>query len=258
MATPQIKNGFTRIANEILEALAKVNLSAYETRTLLALLRKTYGFQKKEDRISVSQFQKITGLKRQHQSRALKELEERQIITRIGDGFINNYLFQKDFSKWRTITKRGDGLQTVTRIGDTLSPESATILSPELVTTKEKRKYTKESGVSLPSRIKKDLDVFLKNKAEEIYQLYPKKEDRPNSLKSIIRILKDPPLELFCGAGGLLLAIKNYRAKILAKGTDPEYQIQSNNFFGKAARWKGYLTTTSGTDQESPFASNFS
>ena len=118
MGTPQTENGFTRIANEILEALAKVNLSAYESRTVFALWRKTYGFQKKEDRISVSQFQEITGLKRQHQCRSLRELEGRQIITRISDGFINKYRFQKDFTNGK------------------LSPKGVTVskLSPNRVT----------------------------------------------------------------------------------------------------------------------------
>lgn len=247
MGTPQTENGFTRIANEILEALAKVNLSAYESRTVFALWRKTYGFQKKEDRISVSQFQEITGLKRQHQCRSLRELEGRQIITRISDGFINKYRFQKDFTKWETITKRGDGFQTITQSGDTLSPESVTILSPNRVHTKEKRKHTKEIGNPMPS-----LESFLKVKSEEIYDSYPRKADRPNSLKSITRILKNPTADLICPAGGLKLAVQNYRGKVEDEGTEARYLIQSNNFFGKAERWREYLEPIAGPLSKPP------
>jgi phage replication O-like protein O len=243
MVNPQVEAGHTRLANEILEALCRINLSAYETRTLFALWRKTYGWQKKEDSISVTQFQKLTGLKRQHQSRALKELETRKIVTRIGDGFINTYRFNKDYTTWKTITKRGDDKkngETVTRIGDTLSPELVTILSPELVTTKEKRNYTKEKGDSMPSL--KTLDRFLKDKAEELYKSYPKTADPKNSLKSIEKILKAYPAELLpCPVSGLKLIIQNYQKIIEAKGTGRDYIIQSNNFFGQDERWKEFL-----------------
>jgi len=240
MVSPQIEDGYTRIANESLEALCRVNLSAYAWRTLLALIRKLYGFQKKEDFISVSQFQKLTGLKRQHQSRALKELEDKKIITRIGDGFINKYAFQKDYLKWKTITYKGDNNQTVTHIGDTLSPNEVTNLSPIKVTTKEKRKHTKEKGDSMASS--KALDRFLKARALEIYESYPRKADRPNSLRSIEKILRAYPVELLpCPVPGLKTVIQNYQKHLEAEGTEKKFIIQSNNFFGLAERWREYL-----------------
>ena len=238
-----LEDGFTPLPNEILEALCRINLSAYETRTLFAVWRKIYGWQKTEDLISVTQFQKMTSLKRQHQSRALKELEARKIITRIGDGFVNMYRFNKDFTTWKTITKRGDDkkkAQNVTQIGDTLSPKLVTILSPELVTTKEKRNYTKEKGDSMGSS--KALDRFLKDKSLEIYEAHPRKADRPNSLKSIEKILRTYPLELLpCPLPGLKAVIQNYRKHLEIEGTELKYQIQSNNFFGKAERWKEFI-----------------
>jgi len=103
---------------------------------------------------------------------------------------------------------------------------------------------------------KKELDAFIKNKAEEIYELYPRKADRPNSIKSIIRLLNNPPSEMICGAGGLLLAVKNYKAIVEAEGTKPKYILQSNNFFGEAERWREYLTTTT-PEPGDPFARNF-
>ena len=49
MASPQIEDGYTKIANELLEAISKVNLSSYEFRVIMAIIRKTYGFNKKSD-----------------------------------------------------------------------------------------------------------------------------------------------------------------------------------------------------------------
>ena len=79
-ASPQAEDGFIRIASEIVDALCKVNLSAYESRVLWFILRKTYGWQKKTDWISLSQFSKGTGLDKRHVHRTLKRLQEREIV----------------------------------------------------------------------------------------------------------------------------------------------------------------------------------
>ena len=77
---PQIEEGYTRIANEIIEALARYRISGEEWQVLMCLFRKTYGFQKKKDKISLSQFVIMTGLKRQNVFRALKKLSSKKII----------------------------------------------------------------------------------------------------------------------------------------------------------------------------------
>jgi len=97
MASPQLEDGYTPIANEILEQLAKVNLSSYESRVLWYIIRNTYGWHKKSDLISLDQIARGTNIKKPHASRALKNLERRNIITRIGKKQIG---FQKDYSKW--------------------------------------------------------------------------------------------------------------------------------------------------------------
>ena len=43
MANPQSENGHIDIANEIGEALSRINFSAYESRILWVIWRKTYG-----------------------------------------------------------------------------------------------------------------------------------------------------------------------------------------------------------------------
>lgn len=102
MANPQAENGHIDIANEIVESLCQINLSAYESRILWALLRKTYGWHKKEDAISLSQFNSLTNISIQHVNRSIKQLENRNIIivTRYGKGRLNHYQFQKDYTLW--------------------------------------------------------------------------------------------------------------------------------------------------------------
>ena len=107
MAKPQKENGFVPIANELVEQLAKVNLSSYAWRTLLALLRKTYGWNKKCDRISISQFQELTGISRRHQSRAIKYLVDRNIIIKM-ETYINLNIFHM-LNKLKNIRKKESG-----------------------------------------------------------------------------------------------------------------------------------------------------
>lgn len=103
MASPQRENGHIDIANEIAEALARTQLNGYESRYLWVLFRKTYGWQKKEDRIPISQFIEATGLKKQHIWRTQQRLIQRNIVTK------NGYKigFQKDYTRWREVTKLG-------------------------------------------------------------------------------------------------------------------------------------------------------
>lgn len=115
MASPQAEDGHIDIANEIAEALYRTNLSPYESRVLWFVFRKTYGWHKKCDRISYTQFEE-TGITRRHIARTLKRLEARNIVTISGNGRRLQYTFQKDYSLWldlpnahTTVTKRGNG-----------------------------------------------------------------------------------------------------------------------------------------------------
>ena len=102
MANPQKENGFTPIASELVEALAEINLSAYESRILWALFRKTYGWHKKADRVSRSQFAEITGLDPRHISRTLANLLSRNIIIKKAvSPQVVIYSIQKDYTLWK-------------------------------------------------------------------------------------------------------------------------------------------------------------
>ena len=95
----QIEKGYTRIPNDILEGLCKINLSPYQARVIYYIFRKTYGYNKNEDWISVNQIAKEIGIRQSHASRTKKELLLRRILTSNGI----KIAFQKDSSLWRNI-----------------------------------------------------------------------------------------------------------------------------------------------------------
>ena len=68
-----IDDGYTRFANELLEAIASADLTARQLKVMLAYVRKTYGFNKKTDRIADEQIAQLTGLSRQNVNKAKKK-----------------------------------------------------------------------------------------------------------------------------------------------------------------------------------------
>ena len=136
MASPQLENGYTKIANEILDALIKWRLSPYESSILLVVLRKTYGFNKKEDWISLSQFVKATGIKKPHVCRALRMLIKQKMITKGGTPKKPLYKFQKNFDIWAQLPK-GARSHHVTKGGNATLPKGVIQSLPKGAHTKE-------------------------------------------------------------------------------------------------------------------------
>lgn len=81
-----LENGYLRLANQIQDALCFVELSGREFRVLNAIVRLTYGWSKKEDRITNSLIADKTRLDVKHVSKAVLSLAYRKIINmrRIG------------------------------------------------------------------------------------------------------------------------------------------------------------------------------
>jgi len=105
----RVKKNFSKIPNDLLEVLAKTRLSNYEIRCILVILRKTFGWNKKEDYISLSQFARKMGVRKSHVWRTLKRLEWRKIIKRNNKKIAINFNYQewRELPRGATITKSG-------------------------------------------------------------------------------------------------------------------------------------------------------
>lgn len=104
----QVENGhFTRIVNPLIERLSQMPFKGCELAVALFIIRKTYGFQKKQDEISLTQFQ--NGIKRSRQTvvTALKNLQLVNIVRLVkrgsmkGDG--NIYSINKYIETWKVV-----------------------------------------------------------------------------------------------------------------------------------------------------------
>lgn len=109
IASPQRENGYTGIANEILDNLASTQLNGTQFRIIMVVFRYTYGFRRKDHELSETFLSKATGIHRQQIKRELKELIDRNVLTIIRENdFTNSRLisFNKDYEQWKRELKR--------------------------------------------------------------------------------------------------------------------------------------------------------
>lgn len=94
-----IDDGYTRIANELLEAVMAADLTARQLKVALAVIRKTYGFGRKLDRITNTQIAAMTGIHHTHVCKAKNEMIAMNIIVSNGHAIgINKVISEWDFS----------------------------------------------------------------------------------------------------------------------------------------------------------------
>ena len=140
IASPQKEHGYTAIANEIMEALIRMDLSGQELRLILFVVRKTYGFHKKDDYISLSQMAKILGTSIVRCSQLVGRLQIRKILTvkENINGLTKKYRFNKNYEEWATLNKN------INRIGKHKPTLNVLRKRPLMKTLSTKDTLTKE------------------------------------------------------------------------------------------------------------------
>lgn len=128
MTGPQLEDGFLRVANELAEAFAAAGLTKRQYSVIWAVLRQTYGYNRKSDTISMWWIAKMTGLKRSHVSETVNELVERHVLIRAAGESrhgqqVANLGINKNHNEW-TVPKT-DPVQNST------GPKTGTVTVPK-------------------------------------------------------------------------------------------------------------------------------
>ena len=105
MASPQKENGHLRMATELVLVFCIYRLSGQEWQVLWVILRKTWGWNKKKDRISLSQISELTSMNRPGVVRILNKLIKRGVLKKENSAGINAYTFNKNYEEWQGMTK---------------------------------------------------------------------------------------------------------------------------------------------------------
>jgi len=173
MANPQREDGHVDIANEIVEALAKIHLSSYESQILWVIFRKTYGWHKKEDWITNTQIANMTGIAEPHVSRTIKILIQKNIIIRSG----KKLAFQKDYDQWKKLPKGvtshhkeklPKGVRKVTKGGKKKLPKGVDTKETKETITKEIISSQIKNLLGLfPGTIQERIQIYWDNAAQK-------------------------------------------------------------------------------------------
>jgi phage replication O-like protein O len=93
-------DGFMRVANELTDQLLLADLTARQLKIMLAVMRKTYGFNKSMDRITNTQIAAMTGIHHTHVCSSKRQLIERGFLVQGGSKVgINKYVSMWDMKK---------------------------------------------------------------------------------------------------------------------------------------------------------------
>lgn len=128
----RVEDGYTKLANELYEELIGANLTKNQAKVAHAICRKTYGFNKKTDRISDSQLAELTRLPRQKVNKAKNELIAMKVIVKVGMAIGPN----KNLTEWDIPECHQNGV-IVTKTVTKSVTKSVTALSPKQGHTKE-------------------------------------------------------------------------------------------------------------------------
>lgn len=124
-------DGYTRIANELLEAVMSADLTARQLKIVLAVIRKTYGFGKKLDRITNTQIAAMTGIHHTHVCTAKNEMIAMNILISSG----NQIGVNKVVSEWNSCISQVS--ETLAKSANKSLAKSANEHSPSQLNTKE-------------------------------------------------------------------------------------------------------------------------
>ena len=136
-------DGFMRVANELTDSILMADLTARQLKIMLAIMRKTYGFNKPLDRITNTQIAAMTGIHHTHVCSAKRQLIDRGFLISNGARIGIN----KHISMWemKGISQSSESLAKAAK--QTLA-KSANTLSPKQLNTKDNIQKTKDINTS--------------------------------------------------------------------------------------------------------------
>ena len=176
MSSPQLEDGHVRIANELFDAVLRFPFSKRQQTIIWAVMRKTYGYRKKRDDISLSQLSQITGLDASNISKAINELAQMKVLSKQPGRYGQVLEVQKDFQLWRA--GRADQGWSF-RPGCSGQINQAALVKSTNTTGQYSKDNTQHQSARPVGRVKTTSSVHF----DEFWSAYPKKTGRKPSLK---------------------------------------------------------------------------
>ncbi|WP_025706237.1 replication protein [Paenibacillus graminis] len=207
MEGPQLEDGYTRVANEILEQVARRKFNATQLRIIMIIWRYTYGYRRKDHDFALTFLQQLTSLPASTVKREVGLLIKSAvlIVTQKETSVLPRRLsFNKHYEQW-IIQKSGDEMEqehdlfTSSEVSDLNPPESedseirgirfdtpeVSDLSPQVdVSRYQIRPPLKEIKI-LKKSFKEKIARF-----DDFYQNYPRKVSKDAAKKAWEKLCK--------------------------------------------------------------------
>ncbi|EBA6159012.1 hypothetical protein JMY69_000892 [Salmonella enterica] len=139
-----LSNGYTKVANEIQQLKPRLRMSGREWQCFEAVIWLTYGWNKKQDRVTNTVIAELTGLSDTHVSDAIKALAERKIIFSQKQGMMKLVGVNTELSGW--ILDKPETGRKFPKTGKSLPKSGKTF--PKTVATQYKNKNINKTSTS--------------------------------------------------------------------------------------------------------------
>ncbi|MCS3430056.1 phage replication O-like protein O [Klebsiella sp. BIGb0407] len=147
-----LESGYLRLANQIQDALCIVELSGREFRVLNSIVRLTYGWSKKEDRITNSLIADKTSLEVKHVSEAVLSLATRRIILIRRIGQTRYISINTDLNKWAYTKPKCKKCAVITAEAKSQDTYKLGIVIPENRDSKNEGETIPENSENYPQK----------------------------------------------------------------------------------------------------------
>lgn len=140
---------FTRISNDLMDAIPYFKFNGTQFRILFCIIRYTYGFNRESHKFSLSFLSEATGIHKQQIKRELDSLIEKQVLIQVTEPGFNQprtLKINRNFHLWEVDSSIPEGLQsanplTVNEPGDSQSAKTLTPVSESAYPTVSENAY---------------------------------------------------------------------------------------------------------------------
>ncbi|TCK39672.1 phage replication protein O [Paraburkholderia sp. BL8N3] len=235
--TVQVEDGYTRVAHGILETLALADLSKRHYKVLLVMIRQTYGYNKKSDEVSLSQFEAKTGVLKPNVSTAIDELLAMGVLMRTPGKHAACLSINKAYAQWTGKAKvdlskvcgyQNNNPRVIETMEEGYQNDNSEVI--ESITTKDNSKRKDQKTTP-----KENLSRSLRERFEIFWGEYPKKKSKITAEKAFAK--RNPDEQLF---NDLMAGLE--RAMTSEQWQDPKYIPHAGTWLN-AGGWMDEIQT---------------
>lgn len=201
----KLEDKYTRVANNILDAMMKTRFSPSQYRIIHAVWRHTYGYQRKDHEFGLAFLEELTELDPRQIRRDVKSLIDACVLI-VTQQPTNKLPRKIGFNKYTNRWQIDGSVKKVERTG--LPPQE--ILGEDTDThSREDRSTHSGEDTSTPhikKDLKKDLKEIINSRFNEFWSFYPKRVGKKDALRHFERLHKDKHFSF----DDFILGTKNY------------------------------------------------